>query len=103
MIRDAYFVEWIDSGISLLGNVWQTFDEVNSIAENAELTETVGFLIYESQDWIILAQTINDNQVRGGYCIYKKNIKTMRRLTGVYDEGVYNKKGIKDEKEKDND
>ena len=35
MIRDAYFVEWIDSGISLLGNVWQTFDEVNSIAENA--------------------------------------------------------------------
>ena len=79
MIKMVY-VRWIDSGISLLGNVWQTKEEIQEIVENNEPTETVGMLIHEDHDWIVVAQTINGDQYRGGYCIYKQNIMHMEEL-----------------------
>ena len=44
------------------------------VEKNIIPCETIGFLIHEDSDWIQLAQTINDDQIRGGYIIYKKNI-----------------------------
>jgi len=79
-MKKIVYVRWIDSGISLLGNVWQTKEEIQEIVENNEPTETVGILIHEDNDWIIVAQTINGDQFRGGYCIYKPNITQMEEL-----------------------
>ena len=69
------YIQWIDSGISLLGDVWQTKQDLLDIVKNIKLTETVGFVVYEDDKWIALAQTTNDEQIRGGYFIYKRNIR----------------------------
>lgn len=74
MKKSLRYVKWIDSGFSLLGNVWQTAEEIMDVEKNIIPCETIGFLIHEDSDWIQLAQTINDDQIRGGYIIYKKNI-----------------------------
>ena len=68
------YVQWIDSGFSLLGNVWQSEEEIMDVVENIPITETVGFLLKETKEWIVLVQTTADTQYRGGYIIYKKNI-----------------------------
>lgn len=69
------YIQWIDSGMSLLGDVWQTKQDLSDIAKNMKLTETVGFVVYEDDEWVALAQTTNDEQIRGGYFIYKRNIR----------------------------
>ena len=79
MMKKVY-VAWTDSGLSLLGNVWQTEEEIDNIVENIQTTETVGFLLKETDDWIVLVQTVNEDQYRGGYVIYKKNIVFMDDL-----------------------
>lgn len=68
------YVQWIDSGFSLLGNVWQSEEEIMDVVENIPVAETVGFLLKETKEWMVLVQTEADNQYRGGYIIYKKNI-----------------------------
>lgn len=73
-------VIWMDSGFSLDGTVWQDKTEVEDIAKNIKTTTTVGELVYEDDKWLGLAQTINDNQIRGGYLIYKQNILVRQEL-----------------------
>ena len=77
---NMYYIKWMDSGISLIGNVWQTMDEVKDIIKENKSTETIGFKLYEDKDWVFLAQTTNDEQIRGGYFIYKKCIIEQRML-----------------------
>lgn len=73
---DVIYVAWLDSGFSLLADRWQDIDDVKELHKELGLMETVGFLIEENDEYITLAQTINENQnqVRGGYIILKKNI-----------------------------
>lgn len=75
------FVEWVDSGMSLDGSVWQTKDDLNETINGIKTCQTVGFLLKETKDWICLGQTICDEQFRGGYLIYKKNIVLMYGLS----------------------
>lgn len=80
MIEKCYYVKWVDSGFSLLGDVWQTMEEISEILKESKIVETVGFLLGETDDWIILGQSMNQNLVRGGYFVYKKNIIEMKEL-----------------------
>ena len=85
------YVQWIDSGLSLLGNVWQSEEEIMDVVENIPVAETVGFLLKETKNWIVLVQTVADTQYRSGYIIYKKNVVSMRSLEQV----PYTRKGVK--------
>lgn len=78
--EDLMYVQWVDSGLSLANNVWQTPEECSDIVKETQPTETVGYKVYEDKDWLLLAQTINDGQIRGAYAIYKKNIIMQRVL-----------------------
>jgi len=68
------YIQWIDSGISMANNIWQPVEDCVDIIKNTSITETIGIKVYEDKNWILLAQTINDEQIRGAYAIYKKNI-----------------------------
>jgi len=82
------YVQWIDSGISMANNIWQSVEDCVDVIENTQLTETVGIKVFENKNWLLLAQTVNDGQIRGAYAIYKKNI--IRQL-----EMIPNKSGVK--------
>lgn len=71
---------WVDSGFSLDGAVWQSKEDIEDIVKELKATHTVGYLVYEDDDWLGLAQTVNDEQIRGGYLIYKKNIIVREEL-----------------------
>lgn len=36
MIEKIYYVKWVDSGFSLLGDVWQSREEINEILKESE-------------------------------------------------------------------
>ena len=55
--------------------------DLNEIINGIKTCKTVGFLLKETKDWICLGQTICDEQFRGGYLIYKKNIVLMYGLS----------------------
>lgn len=40
--------------------------------KESKVVETVGFHCGETEDWLILGQSMNQNLIRGGYFIYKK-------------------------------
>jgi metal-dependent hydrolase (beta-lactamase superfamily II) len=80
MIEKMYYVKWVDSGFSLLGDVWQSREEINEILKESKVVETVGFHCGETEDWLILGQSMNQNLIRGGYFIYKKNILEIKEL-----------------------
>lgn len=73
---DIVYVKWLDSGYSLLADRWQDIEEVKALKDTIKPVETVGFLLEESADYLVLAQSYSEseNSVRGGYIIYKKNI-----------------------------
>lgn len=89
------YIQWIDSGMSLLGDVWQTKQDLLDIVKNMKLTETVGFVVYEDDNWVALAQTENDEQIRGGYFIYKKNIRARYPLRAQTDFSCEYEKELK--------
>lgn len=74
------YVQWVDSGISMANNIWQPIEDCINEIENTQITETVGFKVHEDKNWLLLAQTVNDGQIRGAYAIYKKNIIKQRSL-----------------------
>jgi len=73
-------IKWIDSGFSLRADIWQTLDEIKELLSENKCVHTVGYRIYEDEDWIVLVQSVNnsfnpdEDLYRGGYFIYKKNI-----------------------------
>ena len=73
---ELVYVKWQDSGYSLLADKWQNIEDVKSLKDEIKPIETVGILIDESDDYIVLAQSLarSENEVRGGYIILKKNI-----------------------------
>jgi hypothetical protein len=77
---EIVYVRWIDSGYSLLADRWQDIEDVKNLKDEIKPIETVGFLLEESADYLILAQSYScsENSVRGGYIIYKKNILERR-------------------------
>ena len=79
-MNDFVYIKWIDSGFSLRGDIWQTIDEVKELKNELKEVETVGILIDDSTDWIVVATSLNLDMVRGGYLIYKKNIIEMNFL-----------------------
>jgi hypothetical protein len=73
-MRPICYVKWIDSGISF-GNGWRDKEEVlDEIEQEKEPAESVGFLMKEDKDWLILFCTMSNNNVNGGITINKKNI-----------------------------
>lgn len=70
------YVEWIDSGFSLLADKWQEIEYVKELPKTIKPIKTTGFLIEETEKWIILAQSIaeSEEEIRGGYIILKSNI-----------------------------
>lgn len=72
------YVKWIDSGYSLRGDLWQTIDEVKQLKNELKEVETVGILIEDDSDWLIVATSLNLDMIRGGYLIFKKNILKMK-------------------------
>lgn len=80
MTDHIVYVKWLDSGYSLLADRWQDIEDVKNLKDEIKPIETVGFLLEESTDYIILAQSYScsENSVRGGYIIYKKNILERR-------------------------
>ena len=79
-MKKLMYVQWVDSGISMANNIWQPVEDCVNEIENTQLTETVGIKVYEDKDWLLLAQTVNDGQIRGAYAIYKKNIIKQRYI-----------------------
>lgn len=75
-----FYVKWIDSGYSIRSDVWQTQEEVESLLNELKEVETIGFLVSDNEDWIILAQSVNMDMIRGGYLIYKRNILEKKEL-----------------------
>ena len=73
----AYKISWIDSGF--LSRDWQHESEIDF-----QQTEqvTIGFLIKENSDWIILGSSFDENN--GNYScitgIYKNNITKKEQL-----------------------
>lgn len=80
MTDHIVYVKWLDSGYSLLADRWQDIEEVKALKDDIKPVETVGFLLEESANYLVLAQTVSEseNSVRGGYIIYKKNILERR-------------------------
>lgn len=76
------YVKWVDSGYSLHTDRWQDIEDVKNLKNEIMPIETVGFLLEESENYIILAQSYScsENSVRGGYIIYKKNILERRTV-----------------------
>ena len=76
------YVKWVDSGYSLLADRLQDIEDVKNLKNEIMPIETVGFLLEESENYIILAQSYScsENSVRGGYIIYKKNILERRTV-----------------------
>lgn len=80
MTDHIVYVKWLDFGYSLLADRWQDIEDVKKLKDEIKPIETVGFLLEESADYLILAQSysVSENSVRGGYIIYKKNILDRR-------------------------
>ena len=74
------YLKWVDSGYSIRSDIWQTQDEVKDLLNELKVCDTVGFLIEETDDWVVLAQTTNMDLIRGGYIIYKANILERNEL-----------------------
>jgi hypothetical protein len=78
--RKIHYIKWIDSGIS----IHDGWSDINTILKTIEplkkAIETVGILIKEDEDWIILATTTHNGQINGGFGVYKKNIVERRVL-----------------------
>ena len=51
------YVKWVDSGYSLLADRWQDIEDVKNLKNEIMPIETVGFLLEESENYIILAQS----------------------------------------------
>jgi hypothetical protein len=67
-------VVWIDSGISVI-NRWENPEEIlKDIDLEKKPVKTVGFLLKEDDDWIVLATSLNERSINGGFAVYKKNI-----------------------------
>lgn len=87
MTDHIIYVKWLDSGYSLLADRWQDIEDVKNLdvknlKDEIKPIETVGFLLEDSANYLILAQSYScsENSVRGGYIIYKKNILERRTV-----------------------
>lgn len=76
------YVQWRDSGFSLLADKWQDIDEVKELPNQLGLMETVGFVVDETPEYLVVAQTISNfqDQCRGGYIIWRQSITKLSRL-----------------------
>jgi hypothetical protein len=78
--RKIHYIKWIDSGIALI-NRWQDIADLKeNLKDYQKEAESVGFLIKEDEDWVVLATTIHDNEIICGQGVYKKNIIERRAL-----------------------
>lgn len=81
-------IKWIDSGFSLRADLWQSIDDIKELLKYNKIIDTIGFVVYENDEWVILVQSINclssedDDSFRGGYFIYKPCIKIRECLNG---------------------
>ena len=78
-------IKWIDSGYSLRSDIWQSIIEIEDLVKMSKEVLTVGYNIYEDENWICLAQSyhaddIDGDVIRGGYFIYKNCIEERKIL-----------------------
>ena len=76
-------VHWVDSGWNFAHH-WETLDEIEQMAKTWNgHSMTVGYVIYESDDRIVLVQTLDGDRPNGANAmlIYKENIIERRELT----------------------
>ena len=76
MLMKMEMIEWVDSGYSLLGNVWQDRGDIDELMFCQNHVKTVGFTYRENDNWVVLVQSVDEktDQIRGGFMIYKQNI-----------------------------
>jgi hypothetical protein len=77
-------VHWADSGYNFATR-WENIDEVIHIAKEWNgHTSTVGYVVYEDEDRIVLAQTLDGERPNAvnAFLIYKPNIMSREVLSG---------------------
>lgn len=57
MTDHIVYVKWVDSGYSLRTDRCQDVEDVKNLKDEIKPIETVGFLLEESADYLILAQS----------------------------------------------
>ena len=78
--KKKLYIRWFDSGYSIRSDIWQTKEEVENLLNELKEVETIGFVIAENDKWIVLAQSVNMDMIRGGYIILKSNIIEQREV-----------------------
>lgn len=81
-------IKWLDSGFSLRADIWQSLDEIKELLDESKYVHTVGYNVFENDDWVVLIQSVNlpnfdenNDLYRGGYFICKKNIVERKILS----------------------
>jgi len=78
--KKKLYVRWLDSGYSIRSDIWQTREEIENLLNELKEVETIGFVVAENDKWIVLAQSVNMDMLRGGYIILKSNILEQREV-----------------------
>jgi len=79
---DVVEVRWVDS--CGFDSGWVDNDELKSL--KAKKITTVGHLVEESDDYVVIAPTIGDDQNFGSLCIPKCSVLKINILTESEDE-----------------
>jgi hypothetical protein len=78
--KKVHYIKWIDSGIAII-NRWQDIADLkDNLRDYQKTAESVGFLIKEDEDWVVLATTWHNDEIICGQAVYKKNIIERRVL-----------------------
>ena len=85
------YLEWIDS--TVLEGPWSTTDYAKSLAEDHQLCVSVGLVLEESKELLVIASTISGNQVGGVISIPRVAIQRKQRLE-VPEIGLWGPGGI---------
>jgi len=78
-------VHWVDSGFNF-ANRWESLDDIIHTAKEWNgHSSTVGYVVFEDEDRIVLAQTLDGERPNGAnvFLIYKPNIMSREVLNGT--------------------
>ena len=76
-LTKAVFVTWVDSATY---REWYDFDEIKKLVLDKTLIVSVGYLVEQNKDWVVLAQNMDDKSCSGITKIPKSSIAKMKML-----------------------
>ncbi len=71
-------IKWIDSSTY---SEWYNFEEIESLFKEDNSVESIGYLVFENKEWVIIAQNIDDGSCSAITKILKKSIIDMHHQT----------------------